>query len=482
MVGSDVIEIGAEELLKGMTSSSETNDGGFSSESSGVNFNSDQDHLGVLYASASIVDKSTNLNGNIIATVSDPDSGVGVNRYLLTATGRFLSADSSSVLTVRRTSAGAKTYSFPNSDIAIYKNALYATSDNDVTRATGANLVTTFDESWWDTTLALNPLTTGVRHPLLVFEDSLWVGNGNQLHKYDGTTATEGFLTLNTGLVIIALGIDPSTGKMLISASEGANGSDTLPRQCKIYVYDGFSNKPSRAIPVDDMVTEMYAFGGLSIMFYGQNMGYWNGSGIKFMRSMRRVLLSGVYLIYKHRVTNIGKTLYVADGINILAYEEILPGRGVFYFPKVVAESFNNYLDAIFNMGNNILGIGYDSTGSTPKFAVFDKTARTTGELSLYSKKYKFKRPMFVREVRVEFLDQVATTDTPGFITLKNENLTSVATTNLTNGSASSVFSLKAKANASTKFHTLQFIYSNSGSTSIITGIRRFLITVDPAE
>lgn len=482
MVGSDVIEIGVEELLKGMTSSPETDDGGFSTESSGININSDQNHLGVLYASANIVDKSTNLNGNIIATASDPDSGVGVNRFLLTSTGRFLSADSSSVLTVRRTSAGTKTYSFPNSDIAIYKNALYATSDNDVTRATGANLVTTFDESWWDTTLALNSLTTGVRHPLLVFEDSLWIGNGNQLHKYDGTTATEGFLTLNTGLVIIALGIDPSTGKMLISASEGPNGSDTLPRQCKIYVYDGFSNKPSRAVPVDDMVTEMYVFGGISIMFYGQNMGYWNGSGIKFMRSLRSVLLSGVYLVYKHRVGHVGKTLYIADGINILAYEEIIPGRGIFYIAKSIGESFNNYLDAIFNMGSNTLGIGYDTNGSTPAFAVFDRTARTTGILSLYSKKYKFKRPMFVREVRVEFLDQVATTVTPGVITLKNENFTSVATESLTNGSTSSVFSLKAKVNSKTKFHTLQFIYSNSGSSSIIAGIRRFLITVDVAE
>lgn len=482
MIGKYNIEIGFKEFLDGITSSPETEDGGFSPETSAVNITSSQTTLGVLYAPADVTDKSTSLNGNIIAAVSDPDSGVGVNKYILTSTGRFISADSSSVLTVRRTSGGSKTYSFPNSDIAVYKNGLYATSSNDITLATGANLVSTFDETWWTTTKTKSALTTGVRHPILVYEDSIWFGDGNLLHKWDGTTATSGFLTLNTGVVIIALGVDPGTGKMLIAATEGANGSDTLPRQCKIYVWDGFSAKPSRAVIVDDMVTEIYPLGGITYMFYGQNVGYWNGSGITFLRKLKSVTLSGTSLVYKHRVTNIGKTLMIADGINVLCLEETLPGQKRWYVNVQQNASFNNYLDAIFNMGSNILGIGYDSNGSTPQFCIFDRSARTTGGMNFYSKKYKFPRPIYVREIHIEYLDQVAASATTGTIILRDQSFNNVATPVLTNDNTSAVYEITRTITSNKKFRTLQLNYSNAGYTSTVAGIRRIVINYDVVE
>lgn len=482
MIGKYTLEIGWKEFLDGMTSSPETEDGGFSPQSANTNITSTQDRLGLLYASANLVDKSTSLNGNIIAAVSDPDSGIGISKYILTSTGRFISADSSSVLTVRRTSAGAKTYSFPNSDIVVYKNALYATSSNDITKATGANLATTFDESWWDTTEAESALSTGVRHPMIVYEDSLWIGDGNLLHKYDGSISTSGFLTLNTGLVIIALGIDPSTGKMLISASEGANGSDTLPRQCKIYVWDGFSQKPSRAVIVDDMVTEIYPLGGVVYMFYGQNIGYWNGSGITFLRRLKSAGLSGTELVYKHRVTNIGKTMYVADGRNVFAMEDTIPGKRAWYIAHNVNSSFNTYLDAIFSMGNNVLGIAYDSNGSTPQFHTFDRSAITTGSFNFYSKKYKFPRPIYVREFHIEYYDSVAASATSGVATLYDQNFSAIATPALTNDSTSATYSITRPINSSKKIRTLQLYYTNSSYSSVIAGIRRFVITYDVVE
>ncbi len=481
MIGANVIEIGQKEFLDGITSSPETEDGGFSPDTQGINITSDATHLGILYAPADMVDKSTNLEGNIIAAVSDPDSGIGVNKYILTATGRFISADSSSVLTVRRTSAGAKTYSFPNSDIAVYKNGLYATSSNDITLATGTNLGSSFDETWWVTTKGKSALSTGVRHPLLVFEDSLWIGDGNLLHKWDGTTATSGFLTLNTGVVIIALGIEPGTGKMMISTSEGANGSDTIPRQAKIMIYDGFSNKPSRAVPVDDMVTEIYPLGGTPIMFYGQNVGYWNGSGIAFLRRLRSVTLSGTSLVYKHRVTTVGKALIIADGLRMLVMEETLPGQRRWYYNFSVP-AFPNNVDAVFNMGNNIVGVGYDTTGSTPTFGIVDRSARTTGSLNFYSKKYKFSRPVKIRDLRIEYLDSVAVAATSGSISFITQGFVSVAAPSLTNDGAASTFEIYRKIENKQKFTTLQINYSNSGSTSVIAGIRRIIVSLDPVE
>lgn len=482
MIGKNVIEIGPEDFLKGMTSSPETSDGGFSPETTAVNITSRQESLGILYAPTDITDKSTNLNGNIVATCSDPDSGVGVFKYIVTATGRFISTDSSNVLTVRRTSAGAKTYQFPTTDVVVYKNALYATSTNDITKSTGANLATTFDESWWDTTMTKSALSTGVPHPMLVFEDYLWIADGNKLHKTDGSTGTEGFLTLIDGLVIQSLAIDPGTGKMLISATDGPNGSDTLPRQSKIYVYDGFSSKPSRAVIVDDMVTEMYPLGGVVFMFYGQNVGYWNGSGITFLRRLANVTLSGTSLVYKHRVTNVGKVLYIADGVDLLCFEDTLPGGKKWYVNQRITASFNSYLDVIFNAGSNIIGVGYDSNGSTPKFAVFDRSTRGTGLLNFYSKKYNFERPIKVRELYIEYAGSVPNGTTMGAVTLYNQNLSTVIPDNIANNSGSAAYSVSTKLNPSLSFRKLQLKYSNSGYTSNTQGIRRILISYDPVE
>jgi len=482
MIGKNVIEIGPKDFLNGMTSSPETDDGGFSPDTSAVNITSKQSKLGILYAPSDITDKSTSLNGNIVATCPDTDAGLGVFNYIVTSTGRFIYTNSSSVLTVARTSAGAKTYQFPTTDVLVYKNALYATSTTDVTKATGANLVTTFDESWWDTTLALSALTTGVPHPMIVFEDYLWIGNGNQLHRTDGTTGTEGFLTLNTGIVIQSLAVDPSTGKLLISTTEGPNGSNTVNRTNKVYTYDGFSNKPTRAVIVDDMVTAMYPLGGTIYMFYGQSIGYWNGSGITFLRKLNNVTLSGTSLVYKNRVTNIGKTLYIADGIDLLCFEETLPGQKRWYVNQRITASFNSYLDAIFNAGSNIVGVGYDSNGSTPKFAIFDRSTRSAGLLYFKSKKYNFLRPTQVREIKIEYADSISNNATVGYMTLRNENKETVGFPNLTNDSGGARYYLVQKVNSNMKFTSLELQYENTGHTSVIAGIRRILITIDVVE
>lgn len=485
MIGKQVIEITANDLLDGMTSSPETTDGGFSPETNAVNILS-SGKIGVLYQTPAVTDSSTNLNGYIIATTTDPDSGIGINNYAVTTTGRFISIDSNGALTVRRTSAGAKTYSSEQTDVVVYRNELFATSTNDVTNATGANLVSSFDESWWDTTKAKSALSTGVPHPLLVFEDSLWIGDGNKLHKWDGTTASEAFLTLPTGQVIIALGVDPSSGKMLISVSEGPNGSDALPRVAKILVYDGFSNKPSRAIIVDEMVTVIYPVGGTVFMAYGVNLGYWNGSGISFLRKLRGVTYSSTgstTLVYKQRITNIGRSLFVADGIDILVFTETVAGKKRFFVNHRIIDSLQDYLYSIFNIGGGRLGISYQESGGTAKFAYYSTSSRGTGYLYFVSKKYTLPRPMFVREIVIEYDDAVANNTTPAVLTLKDGKKATIATSpTLLNDSGSSVYEMKVKYNGPVKFRTLQLIYDNSSSTTVIAGVRRFIIYCDTGE
>lgn len=481
MIGTQTLEIGPKEFLEGMTSSPETSDGGFSPETTAINLQSSQDKIGVIYATpnASHIDAT---NGRTVATCIDPDSGVGIVRYLVTSTGRFYSINADYTLSLRRTSAGVKTYQSVTTDTIIYKNALYATSTTDITVATGANLGSSFDESWWTTTKGKSALTSDVPHPELVFEDSLWIADGNKLHKWDGTTATEGFLTLNTGLVIQALGIDPSTGLMLIAATEGRNASDTLPRTSKLYLWDGFSNKPRRAVVVDDMVTAMYPHEGTLYMFYGQNIGYWTGSGIRFLRALKNGGFNYELLIYKHHVTNDGKALLVLDGKQVLVIEDLAPGQKRYYYGNSFSGNVASYLDCIFSLGSHIAAVGLELSNGVYDIYRFSRDTRTTGTLTFYSKKYSFKRPIQVREIYIEYADSIASGATPAVVTLINENKVSVSLPALTNDSASAVYSILRKYNGSGEFRSLQLKYDNSATSSIIAGVRRYLISYDYVE
>lgn len=487
MTGKYTIEIGTKEFLEGMTSSPETEDGGFSPQTNGVNITSTQTVLGVLYPQGFKSDKSTS-DGQFVASCPDPDSGIGVYRYILTETGKFYSINGSSVATLRQT--GAKTYLPDYADMVVYKNGLYATSSTDVTLATGANL-SSIDEGWWVTTKGKTALTASIPHPLLVFEDSLWIGDGNLLHKWDGTTATGAsgspsvsFLTLNAGLVITALGIDPSTGKMLISATDGIATPGSFPRQAKVYVWDGFSAKPSRAVIVDDIVTAFYPLGGVIYVCYGVNLGYWNGSGISFIRKFKNNTYGATStLVYKHRITNVGKKILIADGVDVLTMEETLPGQKRFYVSYKIISALNSRYDIIFNLGSDNLGMCFTSSGPIYNFSVLNlKSVASGGSLDFYSKKYKFPRPIYIREIHIEYLDAVATTATTGTITFYDQNLTAIATPSLTNDSASSTYEITRPLNNKNKIRTLQMLYTNSGYTSTIAGIRRFVISYDIAE
>lgn len=322
MIGSKQFTIDAADLVKGMSTGANVADGGFSNETIGINPIASP---GAYYGMPTIFDRSTNLvNGNIIMTSGDA-TFTGAQKFLGTDTGYFYSVDASYIPTQRQ-SAVAGTWVQGYSDMVQYSyggNAYtFATNTTNIARMTGSDL-SALDATWWTgtmskTALGTNPIggATGVTtaHPMLVFEDSLWIADFNKLHKFDGTIATYSFLTLPIDQTIIALGIDPSTGKMLISTTQGANAADTVPKICKVLIWDGFSTRPIRSIIVDDMVTAFQPVGGTVYTPYGLNLGYWNGSGVSFLRKLKNTIFDSAYLVYKQRITSIASNLYVMDG------------------------------------------------------------------------------------------------------------------------------------------------------------------------
>ncbi len=471
MIGSKQFTVGPDDIVRGVASSDYVSDGGLSNNATfGMNLTV---RPGVLYGAATTVNAGGTFTGLPIASCGDSINGF--KRVVLTDNGKVFTWDGSSY-TERVDSTG--TYVQGTSDIVQFKDATYATSQTNVHKITGATFGT-IDEVWWSATIAANGvLLTGNRHPLVIFEDNLWIGDKNMLHKFDGTTASKSFLTLPAGQNIVALAVDPNSGKMLISITEGDNIDGTLSMLPKVHLYDGFSVKVIRAVIVDDIVTAMYPVGGVVYMAYGKNLGYWNGSGINWMRKFKNVTLTQNSLIYKHKITNIDKTLYIVDGAEVLAYGEVLPGKPKVFYPA--AQNISGTVQSfICNLGSGKLGMASGNTAS-PFFWTFDSTSvATTDGINFYSRKYRFKKKIALREITVQFRDAVSAGVNAATVVAIDQSGPHTMSA-LTNSQSSTVLELSCLPTEQIPPATyIQFQYQG---TSINPGIEHVIVSYDEVE
>lgn len=389
MDGKLILTIDNRNALKGMSQSPYSGEHGFSPDSVSVNLLATP---GVVSPAAALTNKSTGVTGNLLAWTPGI-AGSSINGFMVSDDGVVYSINTSQVVTA--SSALSGTYQTGTTDMEQFIDRVYITSTTDValikTDLTSGNAV------WWSSTESNGVLTAGVRHPLQRFQDLLWIGDANSLHNIASSSSTnKGVLVLNADKEITALGVEPAGGLMLIATTQGANYSDTISSGNSVFTYDGFSATYTREYKVDGMVTAFKNVGGVTYVFYGGNkVGYWNGSGITFLRTLKNISFAGANLPYKHHSAGISNVLYIADGTQILAYGEVIQGSKVWWYCG------NNTVNSnIFNMiapvGNNLLGLGF----ATNKFYTFDPVA-TGGLLSFFGNKVVLGRPYAITTMRV---------------------------------------------------------------------------------
>lgn len=394
MIGSKQFTIQAEDFIKGMSTSPDIADGGFSTETTGINILTKP---GLLYAPAQATDASTNIVGTIIASCGGYNT-LTEDRYFVDSSRNHYSFNGTTV-TLQKTASGG-TYTDGRVDMTGFATSIWVTTATHLTKWNGTS---TLNESFQALTNTSSP------HPVIVWENYLWVADGNLLHKMDSAEAWSGsVLTLETGTHIYALAIDPASGKLLLSTTDSLNASDTLKTINKILVYDGFSTKPNKAVIVEDLVTAMYPLSGIVYCMYGRNLGYFNGSGIDFLRTLKNVTYDNTSLVYKHRVTSINKNLYVADGSQVLCYGEILGKQPkVFYYaytnkPSGTARQISclTGLGGVAGASTEKLGIASNDSGTYKLYSWNNQSRSTMKNEIFYSNRYLFPRPIYIRGTR----------------------------------------------------------------------------------
>jgi hypothetical protein len=415
MFGKNAISINWRDFIRGMASSPEINDGGFSPESSRLNLISERGKLNIEGMETS---KSTGLEDAIIASCEDP-TYTGKDRVFLDDTGNFYSYNGTAL--TKEDTASGDLFTRGTTDFVAWYNTtdglqFYATTkagaNGDIVQW---NKTSTLVENWWSAAGELNQGALSALtawRPLLVFETYLYIGDKNNLHRVrsDGTTVDNSILSLDYNKTISALGIDPSSGMMLIGMTTGVDYSASRNGKSFIGVYDGYSNKLRKIVEVNGLITAFKTVDGNVFVFYGNKIGIWTGSSIKFLREMDFDIGTANYLVYPHRVESIDNTLYFCGNLDeIWAYGEIVSSQGkVFY--KVVDVN-GDTLASIMNVGGNNLGFSY--LHSTSKyFSILNVTSSsgvTSGASYFYSRRYSFDRPIMIRGIRMFFGSTITT-------------------------------------------------------------------------
>lgn len=498
-LGQKLITIDSKTFFRGMSTSDYSDDGGFSSRSTAINLFTTP---GVLRAPPLATDKSTGLVGDIIASCED-STGNYTRVFVSTDAqqdGRFWSCDSTGTLTQRgvEDSGAGKTYIDGKTDMIVYKDTVYITNSTYIVYWSGVGSSNTFNY----TLVTFND--TNAAHPALVFEDNAYFGDGNRLLRMTaaggtvvgGTVTT--ILTLPTGQKITALGIDPGSGKMLIGTVMQYNVSSTINTAARVLFYDGFSNKASRAIIMDDMVTAFPTTAGDLYVAYGKSLGYWNGSGATFLRRYN-VNNDEKQLLYKHRFTSYGQTLFSVEQRSIIAHGPLQIGGPKVFYPIIYNDNNTNIIRFVVYLGYlaQTAGVGIAYAHETEDFYTINLSSTSTSSANtlLYTNKFTF--PQFndgawIRRIRFTFSEQLSTagdTQNGGYLYLVDENgiVDTIGNGGLfqllnNTGAATAVIDVYIGGGTGTRFRQLQIRYAIAGQNTTNIGVQQIDVFGDPAN
>ena len=464
-LGKKIAELDWRDMVLGMSTSDEMSDGGFSPSTTQVQLTNSP---GVAFMPALQADASTNVTGEIIASCEDGQAVSSVDRCFLDDEGHYYTWNGTA-MTLARTD-GANNYVQGKTDMVGFDGSVFATSDDTVVKWT---VDSSFDASF------VTGLQSNVPHPLLVYENNMYLGDKNVLKRFtDASDATpDSILTLPTNQTIVALSVDPGSGKMLISVTQALNISGTLNQVDRVLYYDGQSNKADKVVLVDEMITAFFPVGSYLYVGYGQNVGYWNGAGIEFLRKLSNITFNNERLLYKQHFTNNGTTMYCIDGDQILAHGPIYSsGPRVFYYALKNSAAAN--FTHVASIGSNKLGVAY----ATDKFATWDSASVATGSShTLYTNVFDFDDEMWIRRIRIIWGTQVSNGTDPGSLNIYNEDglvtVGSVSNFDLVNSSGAAMASKTIEVSAKLKQIQVALAISN-----LNPGVHRIIVYGEPAN
>jgi hypothetical protein len=366
----EYITIDRKNFLAGATTSSESADGGFAPESYNLN---PAYKAGVMYGTSTAV-----------ATTGDTPTGklIASTSAQLTTPESFLISDDhkiytfySDALTLTATLATKQFEERVSSIIPFdgYFVAPTSVAGRDIVKINNNGTIAT--ETWWSVTLgmgaSLNTDTTD--RPLLVYNKNLYVGDGYKIRKITPALAVSTSLVLDGLDNITAFGEDPATGYMLVAFQKAIKNS-YINKSAPSYIglYDGSSATFARIVPVQGKILAFFPVGGTVYVAYQQSIGIWTGTGIQFLRKLRRAIWFPSEQLRSDKFASVGTTLYFVDKDEIVAFGEIEQGqrsfRTIYRAENTIGMIRVNDLELVYSYQGNMKHIDVTSVSAGTYF------------------------------------------------------------------------------------------------------------------
>lgn len=373
------VEIRGKDFILGESQSDLISDKGFSPDSYGLNLLKTK---GEMFFIETPTDRgSSTLTGNLIASAFDKNF-LGNDLYFLDDEGAFYTLNATTF--TKRQTVTADTFTLGTSDMLQFLGNTYATTATRVVQLTGSDLATV-DSSWW------TGLTTSYRHPLERVENTMYIGDANLIHSWDGTTSTSAFVTLPTDVNITSLRKHPDGVHLIAFCGLTANYSHLKGQGGRIYLIDTSLRDWVREIETESQVEGSRLVGGIVYVTYGAKLGYFTGDGIKSLKN-----LTTSQTTYSQSMSNMEDILLIRDGVNVLAFGDL--GAGNVWWNLYRNTTNSNNVQVVAYKGGNVVCYGFsDGAGAGILHEVDYDNAGILG--TFYSNRYSFGRRVMIRRI-----------------------------------------------------------------------------------
>ena len=473
--GSSRIELAPSDFIKGMSTSNFSEDAGYSNSSSGIDIFS---LPGVIRGSVPL-NQISSTSGTWVACSETVAINSAAYRIVLNSNGTLYGIGYDGAVSSLYSDTSGNTYARPYSDIILYGGNYYYASQNDVAQIVYSS--GTVMPAWFSNTTGGSVLNS-FPHPMVVFNRRLYIADQENIRMYDPTQSTPSVIVYSgdIGTVILAMTIDPSSGRMLVSFENQTNSGGVMDSSAWIGYYDGINpTQLLKKIEVEQRVTAFYNVGGTIYVIYGENLGMWNGNGIIFLRKLN-TKISSTTSIDRSRLSNIGNILLIADGNNVLAYGENVMGNKV--FTNLFTAANDMTIDILTSIGTSTSsggtgGIGYDinilGNSHVSNTTIFQATPNGTGSFVSNIINIPAKKAIMGIDV---FMDQAITTGSIT-MTLTDDNGTTINC----GPNSSNVLTSGLKARLLFQHNTTSFQINATFSTCN-AGIRRVIVYYNDYE
>ena len=374
------ITIDWKNFIAGESQSDFLPDKGFSTLSSNLNLTRSR---GKLHFSPSSTDRGgSTLTGNIVASANDVNN-LGNDKYFIDDEGAVYTLNGST-FTKRQTidEAAGGDFVLGTTDMLQFKLNTYITSDDTIHELTGSDLATT--ENWW------SGLDGTKRHPLEQIEDEMFIGDGNTIFFWNGTSSGTAF-TLPTEQNVTSLRKHPDGRTLLAFTGKTIDFSHTRPSAGRVYYCDPTLRDWTREVDLEAQVEGSRVTGGVVYVTWGTNFGFFDGSGLQFIRKFETSTTT-----YSHNISNWEDILLVRDGRHILAYGDL--GAGKVWWKMLRnpgAEEINN----ISYKGDNVILMAFadNSAGDLIEFDMDNAGAND----SFYANRMNFGQEVEIKRIEI---------------------------------------------------------------------------------